>query len=372
MGRQQRLADQRLRMMAEGEGGGAATAPKAPIAVPLGFQQRSSSQGDKELYDRMCNARQQQQQDEDRRAGGFNNAAEMQRQHWNSLNDDGIGGALEQRDVKLRQLSELDEQQPQHPPKDRRSIFKKFNPGLFNSNLQQHHVQPVETSVKQPMQQQQQQEQQQQQGQRQRQLQQQNEQQQHPDQQQLQHQQWQQQRFQQQQQHQYQHHQTPAATILPTAPEVIFEKQIGSARRETDHPHQEEKVFNTAGSGGDATEAMRRRQRQEAADAKLAQQLQDKERRKVAPKKTTSGLQPKAPKVAQAPLATPQAEVIQQNQRLQQEVDSLKMQIQQRDFDLAAARAEEKQRQYVRQDFDAPRFHQDDRQQQMNQQEEVG
>ena len=240
--RQQRLADQRLRMMAEGEGGGAATAPKAPIAVPLGFQQRSSSQEDKELYDRMCNARQQQQQDEDRRAGVFNNAAEMQRQHWNSLNDDGIGGALEQRDVKLRQLSELDEQQPQHPPKDRRSIFKKFNPGLFNSNLQQHHVQPVETSVKQPMQQQQQQEQQQQQGQRQRQLQQQNEQQQHPDQQQqLQHQQWQQQRFQQQQQHHYQHHQNPAATILPTAPEVIFEKQIDSARRETGLPRQEEK-----------------------------------------------------------------------------------------------------------------------------------
>merc|ERR1712105_94436 len=80
---------------------------------------------------------------------------------WYSLNDDGIGGALEQRDVKLRQLSELDEQQPQHPPKDRRSIFKKFNPGLFNSNLQQHHVQPVETSVKQPMQQQQLQQQQQ-------------------------------------------------------------------------------------------------------------------------------------------------------------------------------------------------------------------
>merc|ERR1711946_116719 len=374
--RQQRLADQRLRMMAEGEGGGAATAPKAPIAVPLGFQQRSSSQEDKELYDRMCNARQQQQQDEDRRAGVFNNAAEMQRQHWNSLNDDGIGGALEQRDVKLRQLSELDEQQPQHPPKDRRSIFKKFNPGLFNSNLQQHHVQPVETSVKQPMQQQQQQ----QQGQRQRQLQQQNEQQQHPDQQQqLQHQQWQQQRFQQQQQHHYLHHQNPAATILPTAPEVIFEKQIDSARRETGLPRQEEKVFNTAGSGGDAMEAMRRRQRQEDADAKLAQQLQDKEKRKVAPKKTTSGLQPKAPKVAQAPLATPQAEVIQQNQRLQQEVDSLRMQIQQRDFDLAAEREEEKQRkeeqqkrQYIRQDFDAPRFHQDDRQQQMNQQEEVG
>merc|ERR1711872_658206 len=144
----------------------------------------------------------------------------------------------------------------------------------------------METSVKQPMQQQQQLEQQQQQGQRQRQLQQQNEQQQHPDQQQqLQHQQW----HQQQQQHHYQHHQTPAATILPTAPEVIFEKQIGSARRETGLPRQEEKVFNTAGSGGDATEAMRRRQRQEAADAKLAQQLQDKERRKVAPKKTTNG-----------------------------------------------------------------------------------
>merc|ERR1711911_334662 len=173
--RQQRLADQRLRMMAEGEGGGAATAPKAPIAVPLGFQQRSSSQEDKELYDRMCNF-QQQQRDEDRRAGVFNNAAEMQRKHWNSLNDGGIGGALEQRDVKLRQLSELDKQQPQHPPKDRRSIFKNFNPGLFNSNLQQRHVQPVETSVKQPMQQQQQLEQQQQQGQRQHQLQQQNEQ----------------------------------------------------------------------------------------------------------------------------------------------------------------------------------------------------
>ena len=126
-------------------------------------------------------------------------------------------------------------------------------------------------------------------------------------------------------------------------------------------------------------EAMRRRQRQEAADAKLAQQLQDKEKRKVAPKKITSGLQPKVPKVAQAPLATPQAEVIQQNQRLQQEVDNLRMQIQQRDFDLAAEREEEKQRkeeqqkrQYVRQDFDAPRFHQDDRQQQMNQHEEVG
>merc|ERR1711915_230308 len=117
------------------------------------------------------------------------------------------------------------------------------NPGLFNSNIQQRHVQSVETSVKQPMQQQQQLEQQQQQGQRQRQLQQQNE----------------QQRLQQQQQHQDQHHQTPAATILPTAPEVIFEKQIGSARRETGLPHQEEKVFNTAGSGGDATEAMRRR-----------------------------------------------------------------------------------------------------------------
>merc|ERR1711942_542021 len=154
-----------------------------------------------------------------------------------------------------------------------------------------------------------------------------NEQQQHPDQQQqLQHQQWQQQRFQQQQQHHYQHHQTPAATILPTAPEVIFEKQIGSARRETELPRQEEKVFNTAGSGGDAMEAMRRRQKQEAADAKLAQQLQDKERRKVAPKKTMSGVQSKVPKVVQAP----QAEVIQQNQRLQQEVDSLRMQIQQR------------------------------------------
>merc|ERR1711951_235491 len=236
-----------------------------PIAVPLGFQQRSSSQEDKELYDRMCDFRQQQQQDEDRRAGVFNNAAEMQRRHWNSLNDGGIGGALEQRDVKLRQLSELDKQQPQHPSKDRRSIF--------DLNLQQHHVQPVETSVKQP----------QQQGQRQHQLQQQNEQQQRPDQQQqLQHQQWQQQRFQQQQQHQYQHHHTPAATILPTAPEVIFEKQIGSARRETEVPRREEKVFNTAGSGGDATEATRRRQMQEAADAKLAQQLQDKERRKVA------------------------------------------------------------------------------------------
>merc|ERR1711951_288944 len=158
-------------------------------------------------------------------------------------------------------------------------------------------LQPVETSVKQPMQQQQQLEQQQQ-----------KEQQQHPDQQQqLQHQQWQQQRFQQQQQHHYQHHQTPAATILPTAPEVIFEKQIDATRRETGLPRQEEKVFNTAGSGGDATEAMRRRQRQEAADAKLAQQLQDKERRKVAPKKTMSGSQPKAQKVAQAPLATPQA-----------------------------------------------------------------
>merc|ERR1711951_275488 len=155
--RQQRLAEQRLRMMAEGESGGAATAPKAPIAVPLGFQQRSSSQEDKELYDRMCNFRQQQQRDEDRRAGIFNNAAEMQRKHWNSLNDGGIGGALEQRDVKLRQPSELD---------------------------------------KQPTQQQQQLEQQQQQGQRQRLLQQQNEQQQHPDQQQqLQHQQWQQQRL---------------------------------------------------------------------------------------------------------------------------------------------------------------------------------
>merc|ERR1711942_334132 len=224
----------------------------------------------------------------------------MQRRHWNSLNDGGIGGALEQRDVKLRQLSELDKQQQQHPSKDRRSIF--------DLNLQRHHVQPEETSVKQPMQQQQQLEQQQQQGQRQRQLQQQNEQQQHPDQQQqLQHQQWQQQRFQQQQQHHYQHHQTPAATILPTAPEVIFEKQIDATRRETGLPRQEEKVFNTAGSGGDAAEAMRRRQRQEDADAKLAQQLQDKERRKVAPKKTTNGSQPKLPKVAQAPLAAPQA-----------------------------------------------------------------
>ena len=124
---------------------------------------------------------------------------------------------------------------------------------------------------------------------------------------------------------------------------MIFEKQIGSARRETEVPRREEKVFNTAGSGGDATEAMRRRQRQEDADAKLAQQLQDKERRKVAPKKTTNGMQSKVPKVVQAPLATPQAEVIQQNQRLQQEVDTLRMQIQQRDFDLAAAREEERQ-----------------------------
>merc|ERR1711946_110370 len=144
----------------------------APQSAPLGFQQRSSSQEDKELYDRMCNFR-QQQRDEDRRAGVFNSAAEMQRKHWNSLNDGGIGGALEQRDVKLRQLSELDKQQPQHPSKDRRSIF--------NSNLQQHHVQPVETFVKQPMQQQQRLEQQPQQGRQQHQLQQQNEQQQHPD-----------------------------------------------------------------------------------------------------------------------------------------------------------------------------------------------
>ena len=56
-------------------------------------------------------------------------------------------------------------------------------------------------------------------------------------------------------------------------------------------------------------EATRRRQKQEAADAKLAQQLQDKERRKVAPKKTMNGLQPQMPRVEQAPLVTPQVEV---------------------------------------------------------------
>ena len=117
--RQQRLADQRLRMMAEAEGGDAAAATAAPTAVPLGFQQRNLSPEDKRVYDQMCDFRQQQQQQEERMADVFNNAAEMQRQHWNSLNDGGIGGALEQRDVKLRQLSELEQQQPQHPPKDR-------------------------------------------------------------------------------------------------------------------------------------------------------------------------------------------------------------------------------------------------------------
>ena len=332
--RQQRLADQQLRMMADSEGGDAATAPTAPTAVPLGFQQRNPSPEEMQLYQQMCNVRQQQQQEEERMAGVFDNAAEVQREHWNSLNDGGIGGALEQRDVKLRQLSELDQQQPQQPPKDRRSIF--------NPNMQQHHVRPAETIVKQPLQQQQEVGQQQQQGQQQRQLQQQSEQHQHPDQQQhFEHQQWQQQWLQQQKQHPYQHHhQAPAATVLPTAPEVIFEKQVNSSRRETSNHRQEEKVFYATGSGGDAAEATRRRRKQEIADEKLAQQLQEKERRKVAPKKTKNGMQPQVSRVNQAPLATPQPEVDQHMYRLQQDVADLKMQIQQRDFDLAAAQEE--------------------------------
>ena len=109
-------------------------------------------------------------------AGVFNGAAMMQRTHWNSLNDGGIGGALEQQDVKLRQLSEMEQHQPQHPPQTRHSIF--------NPQMQQHHVQSAETFVKQPLQQQQ--HKRQQQGQRQRQLQQQSEQQQHEGQQQWQ------------------------------------------------------------------------------------------------------------------------------------------------------------------------------------------
>ena len=228
----------------------------------------------------------------------------------------------------------------------------------------------METLVKRPLQPQQQIGQQQRQGQQKRQLQQQSEQQQHPDQQQLQHQQWQQQRLQQQKQHQNQHlNQAPAAAVLPTAPEVIFEKQLNTARREASNPRQEEKVFNIAGSGGDAAEATRRRQEQEAADHRLAQQMQDRERRKVAPKKTKNGLQPQMPRM-EAPLNRPQAEVDQHSYQLQQEVAKLKMQIQQRDFDLAAAqeenriqREEAQKRQYVRQDFDAPRFHQGGRQQ---------
>ena len=81
-------------------------------------------------------------------AGVFNGAAMMQRTHWNSLNDGGIGGALEQQDVKLRQLSEMEQHQPQHPPQTRHSIF--------NPQMQQHHVQSAKTFVKQPLQQQQQ------------------------------------------------------------------------------------------------------------------------------------------------------------------------------------------------------------------------
>ena len=90
--------------------------------------------------------------------------------------------------------------------------------------------------------------------------------------------------------------------------------------------------------------------------------------------RVAEGSRPHAPSSSSAVPAAPQREVDQQVHCLQQDLAKLKMQMQQKDFDLLAAQDQLKQKEkeqqkiYVRQDFDAPRSHAADRQQQQQMQ----
>ena len=157
----------------------------------------------------------------------------------------------------------------------------------------------------------------------------------------------------------------PSAFVPPTAPEVIFEKEVTNTAPNLLSTTADLLKFDEM-LADDKEDVSRRKKMQEAAEEAFARQMQEEERKK-----------PPAPEAASARKLP---EVDCQMHRLKKDAADLmeenvaqQRQLQQSQFDLLAAQAEIdelRRRRYVRQDFDALRNHQHQRQQHQQHQQQ--